>query len=173
MKINDVKSWGVDVGNVLIKNVPYNTQSSYLEKNTSPEVIVNNLQLIPDALVGLRFLVHHVGKENVWIISKASFEQAYITRLAFEKFRFYLTTGLDPEQVLFVPEKLDKLPVIKVLELEGHIDDRGEIIAGIQDIVKAPVWFRPEAKDSVRWLPGMKYNTRVISSWKKFMEIFG
>lgn len=169
MKINDVKSWGIDIGNVLIKNVSPKTWQYYAEHNVPAETIVNHLQLLPDALVGLRFLIHQVGRENVWIISKAKPE---IMRLAFEKFRIHMATGLDPDQVLFVPQRLDKIPVAKVLELEGFIDDRGEVISSLQSFVKCPIWFRPEPDESAMWIHQMNYNIRVVSSWHQLMDIF-
>lgn len=172
MRLNEVKSWGIDIGNVLIKNIPYKTRQLYADHQIAPEVIVNHLQLLPDALLGLRFLVHQVGKQNVWIISKANNQQIPISRLAFQKFKIPQVTGFDMEQMLFVPERLDKAPVIQSLELEGHIDDRGEIIVSVQDIVKCPIWFKPDPKDSVRWVADMKYNIRVVSSWRQFMEMF-
>lgn len=172
MKIKDVKSWGIDIGNVLIKNVPYETQQYYWERQLTPDQVVNHLQLIPDALLGLRFLIHKVGKENVWVVSKANPIQAAISRLAFDKFKVYAATGLDPSQVLFVTERPDKVIVFKALELEGCVDDHGEVIALSQSVVKCPIWFKPNPKYSAQWIPQMRYSTRVVSGWTQFLTLF-
>lgn len=172
MKIKDVNSWGVDIGNVILKNVPRETQQYYMERGLTPEQVVDRLQLVPDALLGLRFLVHKVGRENIWIISKADAIQSHISRLAFDKFRLCHTTGLDPEQILFVTERPDKTPVFKSLELEGCIDDHGEVISSVQDVVKCPVWFKPDAKYSAMWIPRMSYSVRVVSGWTHLLSLF-
>ncbi len=172
MKLSEVKSWGVDIGNVLIKNLPMKTQLLLTERKIPPQEVVKQLSLVPDALLGLRFLSQRVGPENVWIVSKASPHQREVSRLALEKFRFYPTTGLKPDQVLFCPERKDKRPIIKALDLEGHIDDRGEVIESIQKFVKCPVWFSPEEYDTAQWLYQVKYTVRVVSGWKQIMEMF-
>lgn len=172
MKVSEVKVWGVDIGNVLIKNVPYSTQQYWKDKGASSAFIVNQLQLVSDALLGLRFLAQRVGPENVWVVSKANTEQRVISRLALEKFRVPLITGLKMDQVLFVTERADKLPVLKTLEVEGHIDDHGEVISSIQDAVPAPIWFNPEKKHSEDWVSKMHLNVRVVSGWQQLLQMF-
>ncbi|HLG28174.1 MAG TPA: hypothetical protein VI423_10350 [Paenisporosarcina sp.] len=169
MKLHEIKSWGVDVGNVLIRNA---SNRAIEQKQLTFKEVVNKLFLVPDALLGLRMLVQKVGPENVWIVSKATREQSAVTRLALERFRFYQTTGLRKDQVLFCPERKDKRPIIKALELEGHVDDRGEVIESIQSFVKCPIWFHPEEKETEEWASKIKYNVRVVSGWKQIMEIF-
>lgn len=172
MKLHEVKSWGVDVGNVLFANIPIPIRDSLIAKKAKPEEYLKHYHLIPDALLGLRMLTQRVGPDNVWIISKAAKEQIALTRLAFDKFRIHPVTGLKKDQVLFCPERKDKRVIIKALELEGHIDDRGEVIDSIQTVIKNPIWFNPTPEDSLKWIPYIKYHVRVVSSWQQIMEMY-
>lgn len=172
MKINQIKSWGVDVSNVILRNLPESLQRFHEQENSCSEEISRHLKLIPEALLGIQFLTQKVGIGNVWIIAKAEKKQIQAIRLAFNKLKFYNVTGLKRDQVLFVSERQDKIPVIKCLELEGYVDDRGEIIHSVQNFVKCPLWFCPDLKESDRWARQMNYSVRVISGWKQLMEMY-
>src|SRR4051812_16196402 len=117
MRPSEVKSWGVDIGHVILRGLSPNDQK--LAPTMQPKDLVRSAQLLPDALVGLKFLVDVVGPDNVSIVSKASRNMIEASRLAFERFDIYNATGLRADQVLFVPERQDKRPVIKVLDLGG------------------------------------------------------
>lgn len=172
MKLRQIKSWGIDIGNVIFRNLPESIQRAHEQDDSSPEEIIQQLHLIPDAIAGVRLLVQKVGAEHIWFVSKAGTKQIATTRLAFEKFKIYQQTGIKKDQILFVSSRRDKIPVIKSLGLEGYIDDRGEIIFSIQNFVKYPLWFCPDIKDADKWAHKMKYSVRVISGWRQFMEMY-
>lgn len=172
MRLHEVKSWGIDIGNVIIRNLPIKMRDSLEAKNASPEEILKHLHLVPDALLGVRMLTQHVGPDNVWIISKANRLQTAVSKFAFDKLKIHQTTGIRKDQLLFCPDKQDKRVIIQALGLEGHIDDRGEIIESIQGLIKCPIWFAPESEDSAEWLPRIRYSVRVVSSWKQVVDMF-
>lgn len=171
-KLHQVKTWGIDVGDVIFRNLPESMQVFHQQENSEPYEIAEHITLIPGVLPGLKMLVNKVGRDNVWLISKAVDNRVLATKLAFDKFKVFRNTGLKEDQVLFVPSRQDKSPVIKALELEGHIDDRGEIIFSVQKFVKCPLWFCPNSQDSDKWARQMNYSVRVVSGWKQIMEMY-
>lgn len=172
MRLHEVKSWGIDIGNVIIHNLPVKMRDALEAKNPSPEEVLKHLHLVSDALLGVRMLTQRVGPENVWVVSKANRLQTAVSKLAFERFKIYQTTGLKKDQVLFCPDRQDKRVIIQALDLEGHIDDRGEVIESIQGHIKCPIWFAPEDYDAAKWLPHIRYSVRVVSSWKQIVDMF-
>jgi len=172
MTILSCKSWGIDLSNVILKNLSYENRIKFAEKNTDISTIANHVNLIPDALIAVRFLVHQVGKDNVWILSKSLDKEIDVNLNVLDRYKFYNITGLDRQQVLFIPHDADKLPVIKSLQLEGFIEDKGFIINHIQHYVKFPIWFAPTDIESALWTTTLFPNVRVVARWKQFMEIF-
>jgi hypothetical protein len=149
MKYADIKSWGCDIGNVIVENGSNN--------------------LIPDCFDGIKHLIDSVGSENVFIISKASIAQQRLSRIFLGDFGFY-SVGLLPGNVRFCLERLEKAPIIRELELQGHIDDRGEIIHSIQDFVQCPIWFRPGEDDYGLWTSKIRGDVYMFYSWKELIE---
>jgi hypothetical protein len=159
MKLSEVKRWGVDIGNVLVKN------GSYKDKLT-----IHNMEFIQDSLMGLKFLIDKVGTDNVWIISKVSTEQQELSEIILEQFDIYGKTGLNKNHVKFCLERLDKAPIIKELNLQGHIDDRGQIIDSVQNFLPCPVWFNPEPADYYKWSCVMSDKVWLVSSWQELFK---
>lgn len=159
MKFNTIKRWGVDIGNVIVKN------GSYTSKLT-----IDNVEFIPESLQGLKFLIDKVSAPNVWIISKVSPEQQELSEIFLEKFEVYGKTGLLKDHVRFCLERLDKAPIIKELDLQGHIDDRGEVIQSVQGFLTCPVWFNPETSDYNKWSCKMDSKVELITSWSEFQK---
>lgn len=172
MKLHQINSWGIDVGNVIFHNLSESLQLFHQKEDSSPEEIVEQMSLIPDTLNGLKMLVGKVGKDNIWLFSKSGEKRIATTKLALERFKVYQSTGIKEDQVIFVPGRQDKIPIIKALELDGHIDDRGETIFSVQKFVKCPLWFCPNQKDADKWARKMKHSVRVVSGWKQLMEIY-
>jgi hypothetical protein len=159
MKLKEVKKWGIDIGNVLIQNGSYTSYST-----------IDDMKYIQDSLVGLKFIIDTVGSDNVWLISKVSPEQQKLTEIILDKFEIYSQTGLDRNHVKFCLERLDKAPIIKELGLEGHIDDRGEIIDSLQNFLPYPVWFNAEPSDYYKWNCKLKDEIPLFDSWKEFLS---
>jgi hypothetical protein len=158
MKFSEVRRCGVDIGNVIVKN------GSYTSKLT-----IDNAELVPGSVQGVKFLVNKVGTSNVWIVSKASLEQQESSKIFLERFGLYSTAGLSHDHVRFCLERLDKAPIIKELDLQGHIDDRGEVIESIQNFVPCPVWFNVELSDYDKWNCRLKDSVPLFSSWEEFL----
>jgi hypothetical protein len=159
MKFSEIKKWGVDIGNVIIKN------GSYVEPWK-----MENIQLIPDCLIGVKFLIDKVGSDNVWIISKASLPQQNTSKQFLNELGFHKEAGLKYDHVLFCLERLEKAPIIKELNIQGHLDDRGEIIESIQKSITCPIWFNPDPEDYHKWNCRIDNEIPIINSWKEFME---
>lgn len=170
MKPIEVQNWGVDIGNVILRGLTINDQK--LSEQIPVADLARMAQLVPEALNGLKFLTDVVGPDNVWLIAKAKQKHIEAMRLAFKKFNVYDVTGVKEDQVLFVPDASDKQILLKALELNGHIDDSGEVISLIGSFLPCPIWFAPEESDTIRWLHKIKYNVRVVSGWKQFKQLF-
>ncbi len=170
MKISLIKKWGIDIDNVILLNL--SESIFYKLDDYSPEEIVQYIKIVPGALDGIKMLIKHVGVENVWLLSKADDRQRKIIKLAFEKFRIFKNSKLPKDQLIMVPEKNDKITVIRSLELEGLIDNQGQTIFGIQQFVKHPFWFAPDKLDIECWVHKLNCSVRVVSGWKQFMEIY-
>lgn len=152
IKPSKVKRWGVDIGNVLVHNFNVNTEFSKL---TWEEISKNGGEVIAGAIDGLKKLVDKVGSDNVWIVSKVSPAQQKVSEFILEHINIYEKTGLKRDHVRFCLERKDKAPIIKELNLDGHIDDRGEVIESIQSFVSCPIWFNPENSDILEWGPNI------------------
>lgn len=170
MKISLIKKWGIDINNVILFNLSENM--FYKLDDYSPEEIVQYIRIIPGALDGIRMLIKQVGSDNLWFLTKADDRQKKIIRLAFEKFRIFQNFKIPKDQLIMVPEKRDKVTIIRSLELEGLIDNQGQTIFGVQQIVEHPFWFAPDKLDIECWVRKLNCSVRVVSGWKQFMEIY-
>lgn len=168
MKSTDVKRWGVDIGNVLIENFAKDIKD---ESKVTWENISKNGRLIPGAIEGLKFLIEKVGADNVWIISKVSPIQQKVIEMVFENLNICEKTGLLPDHIRFCLERKDKAPIIKELGLEGHIDDRGEVMESLQGFLPCPIWFNPSKKDYMEWNKYVSSQVLMVPNWDNICGI--
>ena len=63
MHISKIEKWGVDIGNVLLWNLPENLRVARETNQLSITEIVEFLEEVPEAFAGLKFLIDHVGSE--------------------------------------------------------------------------------------------------------------
>lgn len=141
MKISEIKSWGLSINNILL----------------------NNGQLIPDALIGLRLLTQKTGKENVWLVTDTQISNIFLDK-------FKEATTLPKQQVLTVTSLQDKITVIKSLELDAFIDTEGMVLSSLD--IKCPIWFNPSKSNIKNNVQNMNMNVRVVGNWRHFLEIF-
>jgi hypothetical protein len=173
MKVTEVERWGVDIGNVLLWNVPENLRIALETDEMSVEDMVEHLEEVPGAMQGLQFLIDRVGAERVWIISKASALQEAVSRLALKsKFPLATNLGFDLSHLRFCLEKIDKAPILQELGIQGHIDDRGEVIASIQSFVPCPLWLHPEDWDYELWRDRVTHRAVLVQTWQQILEMF-
>lgn len=165
-----VKRWGVDIGNVLVKN--FNHKVTDVSQVTW-ENIKENGELVPDAIQGLKLLIDKVGADNVWIVSKVSPIQQMISELILKELQICEQTGMRPEQIRFCLERKDKAPIIKELQLEGHIDDRGEVIESLQSFLPCPIWFNPSDKDYLEWDDYISQKILMVPNWQGIIALYG
>ncbi|HVI42695.1 MAG TPA: hypothetical protein VM577_18810 [Anaerovoracaceae bacterium] len=158
----DVKRWGVDIGNVLVEN--FNIKITDPSQVTW-ENVKGNGRLVPGAIEGLKLLIDKVGAENVWIVSKVSPIQQMVSELVLKELQVCERTGMRPEQIRFCLERKDKAPIIKELQLEGHIDDRGEVIDSLQNFLPCPIWFAPSQKDMLEWDDYISQKVLMVFGW--------
>lgn len=168
MKPSDVKCWGVDIGNVLIENFVKDIKD---ESKITWEAISKNGRLISGAIEGLKFLIEKVGPDNVWIVSKVSPIQQKVSEMVFENLKICEKTGLLSDHIRFCLERKDKAPIIKKLGLEGHIDDRGEVIESLQVFLPCPIWFNPSKKDYTEWNKYVSSQVLMVPNWSNICSI--
>lgn len=168
IKPNKVKRWGVDIGNVLVHNFRTSIDFSQL---TWEEITKSGGEVLPGALEGLKALIDKVGADNVWIVSKVSPAQQQVSEFILDHINVYEVTGLKRENVRFCLEKKDKAPIIKELNLDGHIDDRGEVIESVQSFLPCPIWFNPERADMLEWDERVSKKVLMVFSWGAIMAL--
>ena len=168
IKPSEVKRWGVDIGNVLVHNFKINTDFDNL---TWEEISKNGGEIIPGALEGLKKLIDKVGADNVWIVSKVSPAQQKVSEFILEHINIYEKTGLLRDHIRFCLEKKDKAPIIKELKLDGHIDDRGEVIESLQAFLPCPIWFNPDQEDMLEWDDHISMKVLMVHNWDAIMTL--
>lgn len=181
MKISKVRRWSVDFGNVLVENIaPEKRQKIYLLweemklKHDTEELdkflIVNSL-LVPNALTGLQTLISHKGPENIFIVSRASGIERLINYRIFTCHRFAALTGFLPEHIYFVDTFKEKVEVCHSLNIEGHIDDRGEVLLHMRGVIPCLIWFSPSQRDISRWSQELQDKTMRVSGWNDLLPL--
>jgi len=95
---------------------------------------IDNEIIFDEAIMSINLFVKKFGKENIYIISKA--KQKYIQKNMdhFSKVNFFKKTNMKIDNVIFVPEYIDKQYWCKKLNINYMIDDYIKIIRCILDI---------------------------------------
>ncbi len=176
MDPSEVKRWGVDFGNVLVKNIPHNIRGKVADllaaQNFSDldDLLRKNSALVPDAIEGLKTLVTHYGPHNVWIVSRAAGFERTINRRLLTLHRFEEHTGLLEDHIIFVDRREEKAGVCLKLGIQGHIDDRGEVLSHLVGAVPLPVWFAPTANDIRRWSSHISPYVLQVNGWSELLS---
>jgi len=181
MGIREVRRWSIDFGKVLVENLSQEQQKIVARicpkaSDSHPNFMAldNYLRLtsliIPEAMHGLYMLIKRVGSDNVWIVSHASGMERIVNRRIFAVHFFWEIAGMRPENIIFVDHFAEKAGVCRSLGIGGHIDDRGEALVHMRDIVPLRVWFNPSTRDLQRWENTLAGTTLRISGWREIIE---
>jgi len=185
MRPREVRKWGVDLGNVIVKNVSHtarhilNAQLTGIDvpmlREGSPELVSLDHVLrewakpVDDALAGVQRLVQRVGADRVWIVSRCSGLERGVNARILSIFDAYAVTGLLRDHVHFVDRRSEKAGVCAQLGIDGHIDDRGEVLFAVKDVVPCLVWFNPTSADVSCWCAQLPKETYTVYSWNELI----
>lgn len=176
MRINQAQRWSVDLGNVLVQNIPKDVRNEIKKIHESrnfaklDKFLLLHSLLVPGAQAGLRALIDKAGSENVWIVSRASGMERKVNKRLLAVHRFWALTGLRSKHVHFVDHFAEKADICKQLRVDAHIDDRGEVHAGLQDIVPIKIWFAPSPNDIRRWSDVIWHDVFRAESWTQIIQ---
>lgn len=184
MDIRDVERWGVDFGNVLVQNLSPLARINLVQQLCPSkekfsdgswcaeldQFLIQNTSLVERALLGLGSLVCAVGAENVWIVSRAKGLERLINSRLMKVHRLFYWTGLLQDHVSFCDERIEKAHICNWLGIDGHIDDRGEVLFYLEHHVPALVWFAPTPEDRIKWMPRLDAEVILVENWNKIIS---
>lgn len=181
MKINEVRRWSVDFGNVLVQNIaPEKRQKisllcqemkhEYDTEELNKFLIAHSL-LVPDAITGLQTLISRKGPENIFIVSRANRIERLVNRRLFANHRLAALTGFWPTHIFFVDTFKEKTEVCRSLDIQGHIDDRGEVLLHMHGVIPCLIWFSPSKKDESRWSHKLQDKTIRANGWNDLLPL--
>jgi|GEM_PF-2686926 len=179
MDLRGIDRWGVDFGNVLVKNIPMSVRREMLQRYPNIETLEDTTNfdtflfrhssVVPNAFFGLKRLVETKGTDHVWIVSRAEGIERVVNRRLFIVHRFEEITGLSADQIHFVDKREEKAPVCERLCIQGHIDDRGEVLFHLVGVVPTLIWFSPTVNDLIRWSLSLSQSTYRVSGWDEIL----
>ena len=187
MKLREVKRWGIDIGNVIVKNFSREDRhcievlaKDFCSRNPGgaehellhvlDESLRKYAKLVPDAVRGVKKLVTISGPENVFVVSRAKGLERSVNRRLLTLFNIPGETGLRLNNVCFVDERQDKAGVCKDLLIDGHIDDNGEVLHALAGTVSQIVWFSPTLEDLTKWSPKLPKDVHIVHCWAHFWQ---
>ena len=185
MDIRDVERWGVDFGNVLVQKLEPSTVIGLVFKlrinkdsfsdatrlKTIDEFLVQNSALVYRALEGLKTLIRRVGNKNVWIVSRAEGIERQVNSRLLVVHGICSWTGLLPENVIYVDKRAEKAKVCQKFQIDGHIDDRGEVLFHLEKVVPTLIWFAPTSEDYEKWISRFCSPVIVASNWDQLLSV--
>jgi len=178
--LKSARRWGLDFGNVLVKNIAHDRRPAILPlyKDAMDDkdnlgfldrYLFENSSVIPGAIEGVRFLIDCHGVENVFVVSRAEGMERFCNTRLFIAHRFFAWTGLRAENVHFVDKRAEKAAVCKALNLEFFVDDRGEVLSHLRGIVPNRIWFNPTVNDQIDWC--WSIGGRIVRNWEELMKL--
>ncbi len=103
---------------------------------------------LPDSIAVITRLVKACDGQG-FIISKVTPVQELRAKKWLQNTDFYATTGISPEHVHFCAERADKAPIAQRLGLTHFIDDRPEVLAHMENIVRYRILFQGNENDFI------------------------
>lgn len=185
MRISEVRKWGIDLGNVIVKNLSSDARHILQAQLSGVDVAMlregseklaeldlalrSCAELVDDSLEGVLKLVQRVGAEAVWIVSRCSGLERIVNARLLSVFDVYAATGLLRDHVHFVDCRSDKADVCARLGIQGHIDDRGEVLSAFKGVESCLVWFNPTFADVSCWCAQLPKETYTVYGWKELI----
>lgn len=131
---------GLDVGGVIIDAVANDGTDTDLRGDNFMKAAP-----VPGAYDAIKALVGHFGAENVFIISKCGDFIEDRTRVWLEGNDFYGYTGFLPANLYFCRTRPEKVPIARDLAITDFVDDRADVLYGMEGIVRERYLFGPES----------------------------
>jgi len=179
MDLKSVDRWSVDFGNVLVQNIPISVRREMVQQYPNIETLgyttefdrflLQHSSVVPNAFFGLKRLTEIRGADQVWIVSRAEGIERVVNRRLFIAHRFEEITGLSIDHIHFVDKREEKAHVCKRLGIQGHIDDRGEVLSHLVGVVPNLIWFSPTASDLFKWSLRLSGSTCRVSGWNEIL----
>jgi hypothetical protein len=120
-------SLGVDVGGVIIDRVAENDDTSFFGSRPmeTPQV--------PGTFEALALLTALFGG-RVFVVSKAGPTVSARTLAWLAHHRFFEATGIVPENIHFVRQRIDKAAVCDAIGITHFVDDRLDVLAHLKNV---------------------------------------
>lgn len=179
MDLRNIDRWGVDFGNVLVRNIPISVRREMLQRYPNigaledttefDTFLLQHSMVLPNAFLGLKRLIEIKGEDRVWIVSRAEGTQRIVNRRLFVVHHFEKITGLPIDHIHFVDKREEKALVCQWLGIQGHIDDRGEVLFHLLGVVPNLIWFSPTINDLLKWSLDLRSTTCRVSGWDEIL----
>ena len=120
----------------------------------------------------IKHIVCKYGIENVFIISKAREKMRKDILKWFKTYNFFKKTGIIKNNVFFVREYVDKVTLVKKMNINVFIDDHFKVISRLVEleIIFKVIWFNE--KGNIRLIPKTLRKKVVISNkWNRISKI--
>lgn len=182
MNIKEASKWGVDFGNVLIQNLDQEARKQVsalfscgrmchpIDRVDELDVIlVAHSCMVSGALEGLKTLIERRGAEHVWIVSCAKELERFVNRRLIAVHKIREVTGLREDHIFFVDKREGKAGICRNLGIEAHIDDRGEVLSHLVNIVPNLIWFSPTERDVREWSTVLPTTTLRVNGWDELI----
>jgi hypothetical protein len=151
---------GVDIGRVIIEGDGPDTSfvgGSEEEALRAPEV--------RGAFEALTRLRPHFGG-RIWLVSKCGKRVEARTRLWLARRRFFETTGIDAEHLVFCRARPEKAPICEALGITCFVDDRWDVLAAMAGVVPHRILFGAEVAPEGGVIPAATWEraeSRILS----------
>ena len=132
---SDEPRLGVDIGRVIIAGDGPDTSfvgGTDEDALRTPEV--------PGACEALTRL-HRLFEGRVWLVSKCGARVEARTRRWLAAHRFFETTSINPDQIVFCRARPEKAPICARLRITCFVDDRWDVLASMSGIVPGRILF--------------------------------
>ena len=126
---------GVDIGRVIIAGDGPDT--SFVGGTDEDAMRTPEMPGAIEALARLRRLFDG----RVWLVSKCGARVQARTRRWLEDRRFFETTSIDPNNLVFCRTRPEKAPICARLRITCFVDDRWDILASMGEVVPSRILF--------------------------------
>lgn len=124
---------------------------------------------LPNALNGLRKLVHSGGFDKIYVVSKVSFIGKYVALFNFWRFDFYNRTGIPRSNIYFCRHNRDKGIICEELGITDFVDDRLEVLNYLSS-VEYLYAFDPRKREFKKY-PDILKKATIVKSWDELISL--
>lgn len=152
---------GIDIGRVIIGPVIDGREdTSFLGKRLEDAL---HTPPAPGALAGVADLVARTGG-SAWLISKCGPGVQAKTRAWLDHHKFWRVTGMDRSHLRFCLKRPDKALHARQLRLTAMIDDRVDVLAHLEGIVRERLLFGEQERPAPGWATHLR-DWAAVGAW--------